>query len=184
MPPTPPVPPVPSAPPPPPPPAPSTVRVHAPTGLPLAGFGRRLGARIIDYLLLSVLVWLLTFGIVLLVFMAYPNLEEPSSTFDQTFGLLFAFGWGVAAFLYDWFFVAASGRTPGKMMTGLRVINANGAPLSQGPSVLRSAAFGLPHSLPCLGHTFVFVSSLFIAGDDNAQALWDKMAQTVVVVSR
>ena len=110
--------------------------------MPLAGFGRRLWARIIDYFLLSVLVFLLGFGILFLVFLAYPGLEETSDTFDATFGFLFLFGWGLASFLYDWFFLAATGRTPGKIMTRLRVISATGTPLSQGQSALRSAVFG------------------------------------------
>ena len=148
--------------------------------MPLAGFGRRLWARIIDYFLLSVLVFLLGFGILFLVFLAYPGLEETSDTFDATFGFLFLFGWGLASFLYDWFFLAATGRTPGKIMTRLRVISATGTPLSQGQSALRSAVFGFPHSLLCLGHLFLCVSCLVIAGDSQAQALHDKMARTVV----
>jgi len=166
------------------PPPPANARIHPATGLVLAGFGHRLGARIIDYFLVNILVWLLTFGILVFIAAAYPDMEETSDAFNTTFGLLFLFGWGVAVFLYDWFFIAATGRTPGKMMTRLRVVSADGAPLSQGQSALRSAAFGLPHSLPCLGHLFVFVSGLVASGDDNAQSLHDKMARTVVVVAR
>ncbi|WP_234401531.1 RDD family protein [Thermobifida halotolerans] len=168
-----------------PPPRPSPgVRVHPVLGLPLAGFGHRLGARVIDYVLLTILVSLLTFGILLFLFVAYPEMEETSRAFDGVLGLLFLFGWGVAAFLYDWFFVAAASRTPGKMMTGLKVVSVTGAPPAQGQSALRSAAFGLPHSLPCLGHVLVFVACLFVLGDENSQALHDKMSRTVVVVTR
>jgi len=110
------------------PPPPANARIHPATGLVLAGFGHRLGARIIDYFLVNILVWLLTFGILVFIAAAYPDMEETSDAFNTTFGLLFLFGWGVAVFLYDWFFIAATGRTPGKMMTRLRVVSADGAP--------------------------------------------------------
>ncbi|TDQ54827.1 putative RDD family membrane protein YckC [Actinorugispora endophytica] len=152
------------------------------TGLPLAGFGRRLSARLIDYTFLVSLLFV--FFVVVTVFqtMTNPDLEEMPDAVAEVWAYLFLFGWGLAQFLYDWLFLAASGRTPGKRLVSIKVVGTDGGLLSQGRSAARSALFGLPHSVLCLGHLFLVIDCLWPAADTpRRQAVHDKAVRSMVI---
>ena len=149
-----------------------------------AGFGIRLVARTIDAVL--AIIAALAFFIVLVIFTDIAtggNFDE--DTEGALWGSLFFFGWGLLLFFYDWLYLITWGGTLGKLMVGIKVVDAtNGGRLSQGQVIGRSLFFCLPQSLPCLGHLFSLGESMALFGDDRERALHDRVAGTIVVRTR
>ncbi|ASU82503.1 RDD family protein [Nocardiopsis gilva YIM 90087] len=170
-----------------PPPLPGPAAGSGPHPAP-AGFGVRLGARIIDYLALSVFAFVF-FILVTLVFSAVNPAgfeADLSQDYYDVWGLLWVFGWGLLLFFYDWLFHIAWGRTLGQLTLSLKVVRAaDGGRLSQGQAVGRAAIFGLPHSVLCVGHVWVLVDCAFAGSDSHlGQSLHDRAAGTMVIRTR
>ena len=152
-----------------------------PVRYPLAGFGLRLAARTIDY----VLVFLFAFGAVTVMGVAWSLVDDSDASMDMMANIvvmLFFLGWGVLLFLYDWLFLKYAGATLGKTLLRIRVVDARSrGPLSQRQAVVRAALFGLPQTIPVLGNLLAFVESLMAQGDPWTRALHDRCAGTLVV---
>lgn len=98
-------------------------------------------------------------------------------------------GWGqggvfLALFLVSWFYgalfeIALQGRTPGKLLLGLRVVTATGAPASAGQIVLRNLLRGADF-LP-VGYG---VGVLAMLTDRGLRRLGDRVGGTMVVDER
>jgi uncharacterized RDD family membrane protein YckC len=175
-----------------------------PDGEVLASWGRRAAARLLDYLILSVIVAPLAWGpltdiaraleaelrasadaaesgAMANVFTLLMDNEQYTSAI-QTYTLIFL---AVTA-LYEIVFTAMRGATPGKSVVGLRVRRWErpGHP-SWGASVVRWAVQTLPIALPgplaSIGSIFRLVDLLFPLWDSRRQTLHDKAARTVVV---
>ncbi|RCV54405.1 RDD family protein [Marinitenerispora sediminis] len=150
-----------------------------------AGFGRRLAARAIDYVLVAFLAFL--FFVVVIIFLSMANPEAAERNFTDGFydlwAFLFLFGWGGVLFFYDWLFHVGTGRTPGKRLVSIKVVRrADGGRLTQGQAIGRAALFGLPQSLTCLGHLFALACMMWLAFDpDRGQALHDRASGTLVI---
>ncbi|HJE59353.1 MAG TPA: RDD family protein [Nocardiopsis listeri] len=169
--------PLPAQPAPPPPPPPPPARP--------AGFGIRLVARAIDAVLATIAAF--SFFVVMVLFTALATGGEggTSDAEGALWGSLFLFGWGLLLFFYDWLYLIAWGRTLGKMMVGIKVVDAaDGGKLNQGQAIGRSMLFCLPQSVPCLGHLFSLGESMAMFGDDRERALHDRVAGTVVIRTR
>ncbi|WP_436891234.1 RDD family protein [Nocardiopsis dassonvillei] len=153
-----------------------------PAGPVPATFGRRLAARLVDYVLALVAATaffiLMAFVIVLLTGGA-----ETSDAQGEVWAWLFFFGWGLLLFFYDWLFLVTWGATLGKMMLGLKVTRPDGGRLTQGRAMGRAAFFCLPQSLPCVGHLLSLMESMAALGEER-RALHDRVSGTVVVLSR
>lgn len=80
----------------------------------------------------------------------------------------------VWAFLYMYVSLAVAGRTPGKGIIGLRVVNADGAPLAPRRALWRTLAFPLSAVLFGLGFALLLVQR-------EHRALHDLIARTAVV---
>ncbi len=171
--------------------APSPVGRGGPSGQgsqgpehPLAGFGIRLVARLIDYVLAFLAAGAFFFVMIVLVVILTGS-DEISDGESELWAFLFLFGWGVLLFFYDWLYLIAWGRTIGKMLVGIKVVNAaDGGRLTQGQVIGRSAFFCLPQSVPCLGHLFSAIESMVVLGDDRRRALHDRVARTMVIRTR
>ncbi|WP_017590710.1 RDD family protein [Nocardiopsis ganjiahuensis] len=151
---------------------------------PLAGFGVRLAARLIDYVL-AFLAAGAFFFVMIVVVVILTGSEEFTDAESELWAYLFFFGWGVLLFFYDWLYLIAWGRTIGKMLVGIKVVNAaDGGKLTQGQVIGRSAFFCLPQSVPCLGHLFSAIESMVVLGDDRGRALHDRVARTRVIRTR
>jgi uncharacterized RDD family membrane protein YckC len=152
--------------------------------LPLAGFGLRLTARLIDYVLACIAAGAFFVVMIVVVTLLTGNTELTDAE-SELWALLFIFGWGALLFFYDWLYLIAWGRTIGKMLVGIKVVNASdGGKLTQGQAIGRSAFFCLPQSVPCLGHIFSAVESMVLLGDDRERALHDRVSGTRVVRTR
>jgi uncharacterized RDD family membrane protein YckC len=154
-----------------------------PPGLELAGWGRRLAARVLDVLALTVILLLLAapggvvFGL------------DPSAALGIVLLVVSILVDLVVWALYAPFLVRRHGRrngqTLGKQWLGIRVIRTNGAPVDWGMGLLRE--------LVIKGLLFNFIGFYFFATipwllnylwplwDDQNRALHDMMASTRVV---
>ena len=172
---------------PPPPPGPPDPPAHSPqatgwatlgTGeaVELAGAGSRLGARIIDWIILTVVsIILLVAGVLTLVGLDVDDTAETEAEIEGGLGVfvgiilaLFAIG-----LLYEVALIATRGQTLGKMATRVRVVRAdNGLVPGWGKSLGRwavPAVFGVIGSfIPFVGLAVLLI---------YASLLWDKVRQ-------
>ena len=136
--------------------------------LPLGGIGSRFIAELAD----QFLQWVVILAMLLVVVATGAGAAGG--------GLLFAFfllGVFVVQFGYHVLFeVLASGRTPGKRWTGLRVVKASGGPVDFGSSMVRNL-LRLVDMLPA----FYLVGMVAIIASSRNQRLGDMAAGTIVV---
>ena len=144
-------------------------------GIELAGRGTRLGAVIIDGLLVAALLW----GV---------SLVTPWNVFapDVSTGLLrllltnLVLGF-VAFTLINGYQLATQGQTLGKRLLGLRIVRPNGARASL--ARLLGARYGLGYVIgmvPFAGGLYGLLDSLLIFRESQ-QCLHDNIADTIVV---
>lgn len=142
----------------------------------LAGMGSRLGARIIDFILLavaSVIVLIILFG----------GLARTERGFFAAF-FLSLLVISAIVLLYEVTMIAVLGQTLGKKWTGVKVINAeNGAVPGWGKSIIRWLIPGLVNFIPVIGNIAVLVVFLSPVFSKTRQGWHDMAAATVVVKS-
>jgi len=134
------------------------------------GFGRRLAAILLDALLLGVLSMFVAFLIGMagvFVDMYTPNRPLPLSSLIVICTLVFS----VAYYVVAW---SRTGQTVGKTMLGIKIVGADGKPLSGGKAFLRYIGYLVSGIVFALG----FIWVLF---DRKRQGWHDKMAGTYVV---
>lgn len=170
--------------------------VEAPPVLPArlrpAGFWIRLGAYLLDWLILTLLVTVLT----LPWSKPLAELQEAALTEARRaqvapanagerpdYSVIVRF-WLVslainlpASLVYFVSFNGMRGGTPGKLLLGLRVLREDGSPLGLGRALLRHVAQWLS-ALP------LFLGYLMIATDPRKRGLHDQLARTQVVFVR
>ncbi|MFF7729605.1 RDD family protein [Streptomyces sp. NPDC008001] len=141
---------------------------------PLANRFKRLVARIIDSLLVSIPVTV--------VFKAAMWDWDPANWNDgrsTSLGIIIA----VVYFVYEGLMLTRRGQTVGKMAMSIRVaMLENGAIPEGGPGWTRAAVYSLPQVVPCCGFLFWLVNVLWCTWDmPYHQCVHDKAAKTVVV---
>ena len=147
-----------------------------------AGFWRRLGAYTVDCTIIFI-IFIILASIASLAFFSgaisansknfIADLADParfSSMMILTW--LFFISFNIAYFTY---FYGTTGRTPGKMLFGLQVVSAEGAPISFGIAFLRAVGYLVSGALFNLGF-------IWIAFDKRKQGWHDKIAGTVVII--
>ncbi|MEV4440046.1 RDD family protein [Streptomyces sp. NPDC049577] len=140
---------------------------------PLANRFRRLVARIIDGLLVSIPVSLVfslaTWG-------WNPWRDNAKST---SLSIIIA----VVYFVYEGLMLTHRGQTVGKMAMKIRVAMLEDGAVPEGaPGWTRAAVYNLPEIVPCCGFLFWLVNVLWCTWDKPYhQCLHDKAAKTVVV---
>ena len=182
---------------PPPPPGPTPHSPQAMTGwatldtgegVELAGAGSRLGARIIDSVILSVVsIILLVAGVLALIGLDLEDTTETEEELAEGGGVFLGMILAILAIglLYEVVLIATRGQTLGKMATRIRVVRAdNGQVPGWGKSLgrwLLPALFGIAGSyMPFvgLGVLLIYVSLLW---DKRRQGWHDKAARTLVI---
>lgn len=140
----------------------------------LAGMGSRLGARIIDGILLAV-------ASVIALFVLFSVLARSERGFIAA---LFLSLLVIAAIflLYEVTMIAVLGQTFGKKWTGVKVVNAdNGDVPGLGKSIIRWLLPGLVNIIPVIGNIaflLVYLSPVF----SKTRQGWHDMAAATVVV--
>jgi uncharacterized RDD family membrane protein YckC len=147
---------------------------------PLPSRGRRFLARVIDWLIIFVPVYLVAVPVVAAGY-------DYGGTADTTFGSGNSYwvgfvGW-ILYFIYEGLMLSWRGQTVGKMALKIRVaMLQNGAVPDAGAAWARSAVYALPLIVPCVGIIFWFINVLSCTWDrPYRQCVHDKAAKTVVV---
>ncbi|WP_328970243.1 RDD family protein [Streptomyces sp. NBC_00239] len=155
---------------------------------PLADFGKRLLARIIDVLIIAIPLGLLQWATSRNRWTIETDEgEDATEVFTKAYsgsGLLWTLI-GIVAFVgYDWFMTKKSGQTVGKRLLGLRVAMLNdGSVPTSNASLSRAAVLWLPALLccPCVWELVLIVT--IFADKPYRQGLHDKVGKTVVVTT-
>jgi uncharacterized RDD family membrane protein YckC len=138
----------------------------------IAGFGSRCAAALFDY----VIVGLVFFAIVYII-VTQPNARNTSNT---VWLLLFFVLAQVGLILYHLVFeFLMNGRTPGKMLADLRVVQANGLPVTLSGLLIRNLV-RLFDFLP-IGY---LVGLVTLFATEKTQRLGDLAANTIVIRER
>ena len=170
-------------------PAPAEPAGPAP-GVLFAGHGARLGAYIIDAIIVG------TVASVAMIAVALPlagdlfriALDDPDrlkvpATWAELGGQILAFivgslVIGLLAMLYFPFFWARGGATPGMMAAGIRVVNdRDGSPIGWGPALLRLVGMWVSGAVFYLGFVWILV-------DSRRRGWHDLIAGTCVISTR
>jgi uncharacterized RDD family membrane protein YckC len=151
-----------------------------------AGFWIRFLARIIDVILLGVINAIIRFPLMLMFGIGTMGMgrgfERPGAGLIFAPAMLGAFaissliGLALGA-VYEVYFLTAHGATPGKMALGLRVIRADGGPIS--PMLALGRHFAL-----WLSGVILFIGYIMAAFDPEKRALHDRICETRVIHSR
>ncbi|MCX4526075.1 MULTISPECIES: RDD family protein [unclassified Streptomyces] len=155
---------------------------------PLADFGRRLSARIIDALIVTIPLFLIQLPFGNRRYMVDTDKgEDVTEVISNSYGgsgLLWTLIGIVAYVGYDWWFTKRDGRTLGKQWLGLRVAMLNdGSVPGSGPSLSRAAVLWIPTLVCCLCLWPLALIVSMLVDKPYKQALHDKVAKTVVVKS-
>ncbi|MFI6859447.1 RDD family protein [Streptomyces sp. NPDC050421] len=156
---------------------------------PLAEPGKRILARLIDFLIISIPLYLISlpWGGAVEMSDSNNNNDNVSDIFAQTYSghqLLWSLIGLVCYVAYDTYFTHKDGRTLGKRLLKLRVAMLNdGRVPDTGSAFLRAVVLWLPALLccPCLWWLINIV--LMFTDKPYKQGLQDKAAKTVVVVT-
>jgi uncharacterized RDD family membrane protein YckC len=150
-----------------------SLQIDTPENVPLdadiAGFGTRCMAALIDYLIL--LIIMIGFGILFM--------RSISRTFENDntmLIMLIILQFFLVTFYHLLFELLWNGQTPGKRMFKLRVIQANGLPVTVGGVLIRN--FVRPFDFLPIFYTLGLVSLFFTR---HTQRLGDLAAKTIVV---
>jgi uncharacterized RDD family membrane protein YckC len=170
-------------------PQPAEQRGPAP-GVEFAGAGARLGAYILDVVILGLVVsaivvvsMLPIIGTIVSRVVEQPDYWSDSSAWSQLGGGIgFAIIGVVAASLvglvyFPWFW-ARGGQTPGMRAAGIRVVrDRDGGPIDGGTAVLRLIGFWISGAVLYLGYLWIFV-------DERRRGWHDLLAGTCVISAR
>jgi uncharacterized RDD family membrane protein YckC len=136
-----------------------------------AGFWIRVGAKLIDGLILGVVLFvpalLIGFGV------GFGG-GQPDTMQQLFFQLVLQLGFLVIQVLFNTFFIGKLGATPGKMACGLRVVMSDGTALTYGRAFGRACA-DILSSIVC------YIGYIIAAFDDQKRSLHDHICDTRVV---
>ncbi|MFG2708954.1 RDD family protein [Streptomyces goshikiensis] len=155
---------------------------------PLADFGRRLGARIIDVLIVTIPLFLIQLPFNNKRYMVDTDKgEDVTEVITNSYGgsgLLWTLIGIIAYVGYDWWFTKRDGRTPAKHWLGLRVAMLNdGSVPGSSASLSRAAVLWVPTLVCCFCLWPLALIVSMLVDKPYKQALHDKVAKTVVVKS-
>ncbi|MFE2146568.1 RDD family protein [Streptomyces sp. NPDC059456] len=153
---------------------------------PLADFGKRLAARIIDVIIVAIPLFLIQLAFGTNRYVVETNKgEDVSEVFTKSYsgtGLIMTLISIVLYVGYDWWFTRKDGRTIGKKAMGLRVAMLNDGSVPQsGPALSRAAVLWLPTLICCFCLWPLALIVSMLVDKPYKQGLHDKVAKTVVV---
>ena len=128
----------------------------------LAGFGNRLVAYVIDFIILAVIRFLI------IILITDDFLNSLASVLLLNLILSGTYNW--------YFWTRQAGQSPGKKAMNIRVIKADGSPITDVDALVRTLGY-------FVGEVTLFLGFVWAAFDANNQAWHDKMANTYVVLT-
>ncbi|MET9322901.1 RDD family protein [Streptomyces sp. NPDC003038] len=153
---------------------------------PLADFGKRLAARLIDLLIIAVPLFLIQLAVGTNRYTVETERgEDVTEVISRSYsgsGLLMTLLSIVAYVGYDWWFTKKNGRTVGKKAMGLRVAMLNdGSVPNSNAALTRAAVLWLPTLICCFCLWPIAIIISILVDKPYKQGLHDKVAKTVVV---
>jgi uncharacterized RDD family membrane protein YckC len=144
-----------------------------------AGFWIRFVARVIDTIILGVVGFIINLPLQMALGLGATRVTDPTAAVPMilgTFGLSMAVNLILNA-CYEIYFLSSRGATIGKLALGLKVIRADGGPLSVGQATGRYFAYLL--------NSFTLLIGFIIAGfDTEKRALHDRICDTRVIYAK
>ena len=143
------------------------------------GFWIRVGAALIDGIILGVVNGILQFAFVGRL-ITMPGIQPGAPPSAEMLGSMFAMiGWLVLLntainACYEGFFVAKVGATPGKMVAGLKVVRPDGSPVALGRSFGR-------HFAKMLSSLILAIGYIMVGFDEEKRGLHDMICDTRVM---
>jgi uncharacterized RDD family membrane protein YckC len=171
-------------------------------GVPLAGWGWRLLAGVVDLIVVTIVGSILSIPIMLKalpVFTDYinqtvsasqrgepmPPMLDPNSILSRTDQILVSLISVAVAIAYYALFWRLKAATPGQLMCSLRVVpfgrGRNTEPLAWGPVIIRTLIWAVPLTASSYLLLFGILNALFPLWNANRQAVHDVAAKTQVV---
>ncbi|MFG2984743.1 RDD family protein [Streptomyces sp. NPDC048258] len=153
---------------------------------PLADFGKRLAARIIDVVIIAVPLFLIQLAFGTNRYTVETNKgEDVTEVITKSYsgsGLIMTLISIVAYVGYDWWFTKKSGQTVGKKAMGLRIAMLNDGSVPQSnPALARAAVLWLPTLICCFCLWPIALVISILVDKPYKQGLHDKVGRTVVV---
>ncbi len=153
---------------------------------PFAGFGIRLGAALLDSIILTPFFVVVYGAYFYYLFGTHFNtLSQPQSTSAilalQSIGIVFTLVLTLLLSTYSAFCVSRWGATPGKRICELRIVRGDGGPLTFWRAFGRHCAKSLPRVVPLLGLVYSLLDYVFIFSDAERRALHDQICDTRVI---
>lgn len=156
----------------------------------VASWGRRLGAFIIDNILLAIPAGLYAFGRVMgelsdagMLDGREPSEAEMTRIMENLTGDMVMFGlFGtILGALYFILMHGGLGRTLGKMAFGIKVIKDDGSRCDMGAAFRRAVVYPIGGGVPYIGWLVTLLNGLWPLWDERHQSLGDKLGGTYVV---
>ena len=145
-----------------------------------AGRGIRLGAAIIDGLVMALLIYVPALVVGGTSGLFAGSTADPYAFFFGPFGIALGVGfliWAVITLIL----VKRNSQTIGKKLLGIKVVRSDGSHASLARIFwLRNIVNAIPSMIPIIGYVYSLVDHLFIFSE-NRQCLHDKIADTIVV---
>lgn len=168
---------------------------EAPKQVVVAPWGRRLGAYLIDSLLLGIPMGIYLFGnmpdLSSLVATVDPVTGQPDQAAFQSYftdlmamSLRVTFIFAAIAALYYVVCHATTGQTPGKMAVGIRLVRVDGEKAGWAEACKRALVNPIVQVVPFVGGPVLLMNGLWPLWDEKRQSLGDKLAKTLVVYNR
>jgi uncharacterized RDD family membrane protein YckC len=147
----------------------------------LAGRGTRLGAAILDGLIMAVAIYLpMVIGLRLSGHALFVNARFNSEGINDLVFVLPVAG-ALAIAWMNYLYVSRNGQSIAKKIVGIKVVRTDGSPVSVARIFwLRNVLNTVLGSIPLVGAVYWLVDSLLIFGD-RRQCLHDKLADTIVI---
>ena len=144
-----------------------------------AGFWVRLGANLIDGIILGFIAWII--GCIFIT-MGHSDVVDAVNPFGEigigySFVLLRLIGTSTSFLIKVVYFAGFwvwRGQTPGKMVMGIKVIRTDSSPLTWPYALLRYLGY-------IVSTMILFIGFIWIAFDSRKQGIHDKIADTYVV---
>lgn len=137
-----------------------------------AGFVRRLIAFAIDCLVIGILAHIIDFVCTAALGLYFSEEAMMTNAVQADQALTF-----MLFFLYFIYFHGSTGRTPGKAVLALKLVQISGEPAGYGTAFLRWVGY-------LVSALFVFIGFIWIIFDGKKQGWHDKLAKTYVVSAK
>ncbi|CAN5805586.1 hypothetical protein BH23ACT12_BH23ACT12_17270 [soil metagenome] len=169
---------------------PGIPQTPAPPVVEVASWGRRVGAFIVDNVILAIPAGVFAFFTAMSEFAEAglfdgpePSQAQMNEVIDSMMGdfVLFGLVSTIIGALYFILMHGTVGRTLGKMVFGIKVIKDDGTPCDLGAAFRRAVVYPIGGGVPYIGWLITILNGLWPLWDDKHQSLGDKLGTTYVV---